>query len=176
MLLEKSFGIVPLRKKNFEKPADEPVLEGQDLKRLAESCGADRKTIGTLVFQKEKQLWEVFLVQKAQGHIGFPKGHPLKGERPEITAERELFEETGLKVENYLSPDPLVENYTFQRDGKKVLKTVGYYLAEVQGKVVLDSSEIVDGFWVPVEEMSVKISFEQGKELAAKALSFLQNI
>ena len=55
-------------------------------------------SFGVIPFKKIKGVWHVFLICHHDGHWGFPKGHP-EGEETSIqAAERELFEETGLKI------------------------------------------------------------------------------
>ena len=66
--------------------------------------------------------WEVLLVQHQGGYWAFPKGHANSGESHKETAERELQEETGLKVESYLLDEILKENYTFFFQKKRVFK------------------------------------------------------
>ena len=82
--------------------------------------------------------YEVFLVQLKSGrHWGFPKGHFEKNENPKTCAERELFEETHLVIEQYLSKNTFEENYHLIRQDKKIEKTVTYFLALVKGEIFL---------------------------------------
>ena len=73
---------------------------------------------------------KILLVQHKALHWGLPKGHHLNSESSLETAERELFEETHLRVVRWLAIDPLEENYTFQRDGVTVEKKVVYFCAD----------------------------------------------
>ncbi len=126
------------------------------------------KAFGIIPLKKTKNGWQVFLVKKKEGHVGFPKGHALQNENPKKTAERELFEETGLKITNYLFSQPLIEIYSLQREGRKFLKTVAYYLAEVDGEILLEVEEIIEGRWVNLKEAAGEITFAESRTLASK--------
>ena len=126
------------------------------------------KAFGIIPLKQTKNGWQVFLVKKKEGHTGFPKGHALQNEDPKKTAERELFEETGLKITQYLSNQTLIEIYTLEREGRKFLKTVAYYLAEVEGEIILEEAEIIEGRWVNLKEAVEHITFAEGRVLASK--------
>lgn len=93
------------------------------------------------------------------GHWGFPKGRPEEGETPQETAKRELFEETGLQVVQFLSEEPLLE----QRTGK----TVYFFPALVSGVCSFQSAEIMAGRWVNPGDLIDLITFEDAKRTAA---------
>lgn len=120
---------------------------------------------GVIPLRKEQGKWEVLLVQHDAGHWAFPKGRVEKEETPLETAFRELFEETGLKVIDLIDPHPLYENYTFQRNNTKIHKTVGYFLAIVEGPVKIDEKELSDFLWLPFSQAEEKITFLEGKKL-----------
>lgn len=112
------------------------------------------------------------------GHWSFPKGHPDTGENPEQTALRELFEETGLKVnENTLLTNPVLEeNYTFRHQDEVIQKRVRYYVGEVKkpDTILLDSGEILDGKWVEVNEAPMHLTYEEAKKICREAAQILQ--
>ena len=59
------------------------------------------KSCGAVIFRKESG-WNVLLIRHIKGrHISFPKGHVEFGETESKTAEREVFEETGLRLTEY---------------------------------------------------------------------------
>ena len=126
------------------------------------------KAFGIIPLTQTKNGWQVFLVKKKEGYVGFPKGHAFQHEDPKKTAERELFEETGLKITKYLSSQTLIEIYSLQREGRKFLKTVTYYLAEVEGEIVLEAEEIIEGRWVDLKEAVGQVTFAEGRVLASK--------
>ena len=56
------------------------------------------KSCGAVIFRKDGD-WNVLLIRHAKGrHVSFPKGHVESGETESQTAEREILEETGLRV------------------------------------------------------------------------------
>ena len=118
---------------------------------------------------------EVFVVQHKNGeHWGFPKGHIECDESPKETAERELFEETGLKVLRFFHFSPLNESYLFQRGEQTVDKNVGYYLAEVTRKYSLQVTEIKDGKWLKLDELNDYITFDEGRKVCNELKQILQ--
>lgn len=122
----------------------------------------------------KKYRWKVLLVQHHVGHWSFPKGHAEGGETAQEAAERELFEETGLKVDQYLDFPPLVENYFFycevpgSSSKEKCFKTVTYFLAKVKGQVTIQEAEIKDSKWVPINNLAESITFQEAKKLGLK--------
>ena len=63
----------------------------------------------------------------------FPKGGIEEGETPRETAAREFQEETGIGSWAFREGFERSLSYTYMRRGRKVLKTVTYYLVEVAG-------------------------------------------
>ncbi len=62
----------------------------------------------------------------------FPKGGMESGESTRETAAREFHEETGLVEWSFRDGFEKSLSYTYIRRGRKVVKTVTYYLAEVR--------------------------------------------
>lgn len=109
--------------------------------------------------------WEVLLIQHHAGHWSFPKGHPEAGELPLQTAERELREETGLLIIRLLAEEPLTEKYSFTHRGLKIDKTVHYFPALVNGKVIIQQKEIKDSQWLSLPKAQHRMTFMEGKKL-----------
>ena len=61
----------------------------------------------------------------------FPKGGVEQGESTRQTAAREFQEETGLRDWTFVEGFERSLSYTYIRRGRKVIKTVVYYLVEV---------------------------------------------
>ena len=64
------------------------------------------KSCGAVVFRNERrdgalQRYVLMIKHSSQGHYSFPKGHVEAGETEIKTAEREVFEETGLRLTSY---------------------------------------------------------------------------
>lgn len=109
------------------------------------------QSFGIIPLQKGAKWWALIICQR--GAWGFPKGHPLKGERARRAAERELTEETGLKVKSYLPSAQLCETYIYQSESIEVEKRVEYFPALVSGRLELQIDEVENGIWLPIEQV-----------------------
>jgi 8-oxo-dGTP pyrophosphatase MutT (NUDIX family) len=123
--------------------------------------------------KNEEGRWQVFLVQHRAGHWSMPKGHPEVGETPLETAKRELFEETGLRVEEILTNGPFEEHYMFRHAGRLIDKTVSYFLARVSGRESIDFDELSSAKWVDLDEAEQAFTFKEGKKIITDAKKFL---
>lgn len=124
-------------------------------------------SFGIIPIRKIGNEWQVLLIKHQAGHWAFPKGHPEGGETAKETALRELYEETNLKVIEFLDPAPLEENYVFKKDSVIVKKTVKYFLATVSGNIILQEEELSAFEWVNLTGAKIKITFPEGKELCS---------
>src|SRR5579875_2066286 len=102
--------------------------------------------------------------------LGLPKGHPDGEETPEQAAEREVGEETGLRVELIA---PLGETrYSYERRGRRVDKRVAFFLFRyVAGSVEDHDHEIEDARWLPIERAAAELTYEGEREMVRRALS-----
>jgi len=131
------------------------------------------ESFGIIPLKRSSEGWAIFLIQqKNGGHWGFPKGKRAGEETPLESAQRELTEETGLKIEELLQEEPLVEEYFYSRKGEKIHKTVFYFIALVSGKPVLQVNEIFAGEWFSFNEAEKKLTFEESKKLLAQCSFF----
>ncbi|SPJ31806.1 bis(5'-nucleosyl)-tetraphosphatase [Candidatus Protochlamydia amoebophila] len=128
---------------------------------------------GIIPIQRKEDKWYVLLIQQQAGHWSFPKGHADANESPKQAAERELFEETGLKITSYLSEEVFLEHYIFTFNKQRIDKTVAYFAALVEGEVVIQWSEIRSSQWILLSEACEKISFPEGKKLCHSILKLL---
>lgn len=126
---------------------------------------------GVIPLRREEGKWQVLLIQHRKGlYWAFPKGHAEPGEAPKVAAERELREETGLTIKRLLLAETLYEAYSFKRRDQAVEKQVFYYLAEVEGVVSLQASEIASGRWVPLSEAPSQITYPDSRAICEKAI------
>lgn len=130
---------------------------------------------GFIPLIKKSEEWHVLIVKHRTNYWGFVKGHAEPGESPLETAERELYEETGLKVSKLLYEGTLIDHYQFDWHGERIDKTVVYYLAEVQGELILQAQEIVDAKWVPLTEAENQVTFPQSQVLCHKTQTILMD-
>ncbi len=124
---------------------------------------------GILPLRKQGDSWELFLVHHKNGNFwGFPKGHPEKGESTFQTAKRELKEETGLEVKEFIRLEPYSESYTFNRDGLKIEKEVHYYSAFVVGVGKPCATELIEAGWFGLDEVEQKLTYPEAKKIFSR--------
>lgn len=132
------------------------------------------ESFGVIPLRRHHGHWEVFLIQhNRSGYWGFPKGHAEPKETPQEAAFRELKEETNLELIHLLREEPLMEQYTFIMERRRVFKQVTYFIAEVGGEVKLQQLEIHDGKWMPFPEAIVQVTHQEGKILLGQVEKIL---
>ena len=129
------------------------------------------------VFVNEKGEKEFFIVQHRDisKHFGFPKGHNEKNETYIQTAERELFEETGLRCSKIINDHVFTENYINYSKNPPTNKTNYFYIGFVEDKdVILQEEEIISSLWGSSEDVLEKLTFPEAKNILKKAIVFLE--
>jgi len=103
---------------------------------------------------------------------GLPKGGPNPGETGEQTAAREVREETGVTA---TVRAPLGEvTYWYRRSGRRVFKTVHFYLFDyVSGSTADHDHEVEDARWIPLADARATLSYPGERALIERALSKL---
>ena len=98
-----------------------------------------------------------------------PKGTPDGDETPAQTALREVTEETGLEVRIVRSIGDI--HYRFVREGRRIDKTVHYYLMESTGGDIEDHDhEFEEVRWFDVAEAERVMKFATEQAIVARAL------
>lgn len=132
---------------------------------------------GGVVFRRVAGGAEFALV-KGNGRWAFPKGNIEMGETPEVTALREIAEETGLPIARLriVSQLPPVR-YAFRWEGVLVFKTVHYYLVELQGEAALQPqlSEIDEARWFSPAAARRTLSFKNSQLTLEAAISAVES-
>lgn len=127
-------------------------------------------SFGIIPFRKLKGKWQVLLIQHLNGqHWGFPKGRVEKTETAQEAATRELKEETGLRVERFLSLEPFTESYYDQEKPK----IVSYFPAFVTGILKCQPDEILQAKWFDLDEAMKQISFLELQNVFKQARKLL---
>ena len=129
------------------------------------------ESFGIIPLKQEAGVWKSLLVQHLAGHWTYPKGHKEPGESNLTAARRELLEETGLLVVEFLSLRPYLENYTFRKDGQTIDKLAWYYPATVSGDLQLQTSEIQQSRWTPLPEAASLLTHLPTQQIAAQVLT-----
>jgi len=133
---------------------------------------------GVVPLQLRDGKWFTFLIHrtKSGGFWEFPKGHIDEGETQLNAASRELHEETGMELIYVLHKEPVIESYQYELDGNMRHKQVYYYLGMVQGEVNLQSSEVDDGMWVPLDEAEEQVTHETSRSVCRKVVAALSTL
>jgi len=99
-----------------------------------------------------------------------PKGTPNSGETTEETALREVEEETGLQVRIVKPVDSI--QYFFVQGGRRIHKTVHYFLMEpVGGDLTGHDHEFDEVRWFGLAEADAVMSFPTERDIVAKGLA-----
>lgn len=121
------------------------------------------KSCGAVIFRKHQDLYQFVLVQQRHGlHFGFPKGHVETNESEQMTAKREVKEETGLDVE--LFEDMRVKITYSPKKG--VMKDVIYFLAHaISHELKPQEEEIIEVKWVDASEVLNHLTYQSDKNM-----------
>ena len=125
---------------------------------------------GGVIYRKSDRGVEVVLILVKGGRIwGLPKGLMDKGETPEMTAVREVREESGLDGRIIEKLGDISYWYYIQAENMKCRKTVHFYLMEyIGGNTSQHDSEVDTAEWFPLEEAIQRISYQGDKTILEK--------
>ncbi len=111
-------------------------------------------------------VWETW----GDGHWNFPKGHAEDGEEAMGTALRELREETGLVPEAIFNVEPLVQEYSFEYEGRTIDRRLEYFVALIGSEEIqLQEDEVSRHQWMTLEELLDTTPFPELQETARDA-------
>ena len=102
--------------------------------------------------------------------LALPKGHRDGAESAADAALREVREETGVQAE-------LVERlgdirYWYRRDGRRIGKSVAFFLLRyVSGELEDHDHEVDDARWIPLSEAPASLSYAGERALIERTLS-----
>jgi 8-oxo-dGTP pyrophosphatase MutT (NUDIX family) len=102
------------------------------------------------------------------------------GEKPPVTALREVYEETGITAE--LLVKLADSKYVYTRtwgDGERVFKIVSFYLMRYRSGRINDIAsamrvEVARARWVRLEEAAKLLSYGGEKQMARRALDYVR--
>ncbi len=136
------------------------------------------KSIGVIIFCQFPRSLKFLILKHKKGHWSFAKGHKDKGETAIETARRELHEEAGIDVVDFVSRKILLkESYVYLNKNKsKVKKTVSYFIAKSKSKKVkIDKKEIVNYKWCTVTAADKIITYKQSRKTLKQAFKLVKN-
>jgi mutator protein MutT len=114
---------------------------------------------------------EVLVITPAGRRVtGLPKGGLEPGETPEQAAAREVREETGVVA---TVREPLGDvRYTYRRDGRRVRKTVHFFLCEyVEGSTSDHDHEVDEARWIAIAGARKELTYPGERALIETLLS-----
>ena len=114
---------------------------------------------------------------KPEGVWALPKGNLDPGEKPEETALREVWEETGVRGRLVEKLGDVKYTYT-RRDGTRVFKIVSFYLltagrgrlGEIEERMRI---EVAEARWLPLADAPRLLAYGGERQMAQKALARL---
>ncbi|WP_411909686.1 NUDIX hydrolase [Corynebacterium argentoratense] len=151
--------------------SDETSAGGLVVSGLAEAVGDDGQVDLSAVYvaligrvdRRGRLLWSM------------PKGHVEPGETFEATAEREVWEETGIHGEVFHSLG--VIDYWFVSEGTRIHKTVHHFLLRyVDGELNDEDPEVTEVTWVPSTELFERLAYADERRLARLAHDLLPDL
>lgn len=144
---------------------------------------------GGVVLRRMQGRWWVAVIEpqgkRKEGQteasvLALPKGLVDHGEKPEIAAQREVFEETG--IEATLVGKLIDIKYVYVRswgDGEKVFKIVSFFLFLYRAGKIGEINEemrveVRQALWVPLEEAPKKLSYKGERDAVKLAQQYVE--
>ncbi len=126
---------------------------------------------GGVIFRRRGGDFEVALISVRGGtNWCLPKGIVDRGETPEVTAVREVREESGLTGRIIDNLGEITYWYYIQGENAKCRKTVHFYLMEYEkGTTSQHDFEVDTAEWFAIGDAIKKISFKGDREILEKA-------
>ena len=124
---------------------------------------------GVVIRRFHGRPWAACIRLKGGEVLALPKGLIDPGESAAEAATREVREETGLDAVLVEKLDDV--RYWYQRSGARVFKVVSFFLFRYRSGSVRDHDQEVDAAeWVPLAELSERLSYRGERAVAASAL------
>jgi len=153
---------------------------------------------GGVVVDKQNGVWSVAVIElppessaragaqkkssRGKPIVCLPKGLVDPGEKALEAALREVREETGIAAEPITKLSDI--KYVYVRswgDKERVFKIVSFYLLRYQSGTIDDISEemrieVGRAKWIPLEDAPKVLAYTGEKQMARKALEYMQGI
>jgi 8-oxo-dGTP diphosphatase len=134
---------------------------------------------GGVLVRRMRGRWWLAAIRpqgKPAGVWALPKGLVDRGERPDTTALREVFEETG--VSGRLDGKLGDVKYVYSRGGQRIFKVVSFYLVRGPRGRIGDlppgmEREVAEARWLPLEDAPRLLAYRGERDMARAALEAL---
>ena len=136
----------------------------------------EQKSAGIVLFRNDSDKNEFLLLNYPQGHWDFVKGKIEQNETSHETALRETKEETGITNIEFVDDFEESVEYDFRFKKENIHKKVIFFLAKTNEKNIKLSHEHNDYLWLEYNDALKKTTFENAKNVLAKANEFLSSI
>jgi bis(5'-nucleosidyl)-tetraphosphatase len=133
----------------------------------------EERSAGAVVFRRSSGSPRYLLLRYPAGHWDLPKGNIEEGEEPIQTMVREVREETGIIDLRVFPGFERKIEYFYRRDGRKVHKTVVFFLAETSVEKVTISFEHQDYGWFDYAGAISKVTYPNAKRLITEGEALL---
>ena len=150
---------------------DETSAGGLVVSGMAEAVGANGEVDLSQIYaaligrldRRGRLLWSM------------PKGHVEDGEHQWRTAEREVWEETGISGEAFDTLGTI--DYWFVSEGVRIHKTVHHNLLRfVDGELNDEDPEVTEVSWVPLSELIERLAYADERKLARIAVDRMPDL
>ncbi len=132
---------------------------------------------GAVIFRQDMTgIRHYLLLQYRGGHWDFPRGNVEENEAAEVTARREIEEETGIEDIRFIPRFSERIVYFYTRNGHKVSKEAVFLLAETKNEKVTLSYEHRGFQWLDYKGAYERITYRNSKNVLEKAERFLSAI
>ncbi len=128
--------------------------------------------MGIVLLKCAESDLEVLLIEN-DGEMVFPKGHVEREEAHTAAAIREIFEETGVRVQ-FADYRGKIDQFEFYFDGEKAIKVIEVHLFQLatrQDPKPNLAEGISKAYWHPSAKALVDLTHDDAREALRKAIA-----
>lgn len=132
---------------------------------------------GGVLFKKEDGEIKIALIRpKGKDVLTLPKGLVEKNEDPEVTAIREVAEETGFEGRILKKIGDVSYWFQIKEENARCKKTVHFYLIEYTGATPHGHDwEVEEVLWLPIDEAIKRSTYKTDKEIIKRAKELIRS-